>query len=502
MKSRFSSVVILAFWTSCTWAAQPAEFNFQAKLTDSNGAPLQGSHTLFFKLSRGSDELTADGGTLLFSEDTSANITNGIVNHAVGTGANKSPSELSASMLRTDSPVFLQVSVDTTNNVVLPRTRLESVPFSIVSADGDARIALEGGEVFPITISASGSYYLTGNITGVATQDGILITTSGVVLDLNGYSLIGKPNSGVGIHMTANLRSIEIRNGIITGGWSDAISAPDTVTDMFVHHIHAVGNRNGIEAGAGAMIEDCASEFNISNTGVIGIKVAESSVVRRCAVYSNSTTAANGACVGIETGLACLVTECVSIRNVAAGSGLSSGIRCSGACRILNNVCRDNSTSGSGTATTSGIDAGSGGEVSGNLCQNNSTNRPNVSVFGIVAGNDCHIFDNACIGNNASGGTRSIGIGVDNRCRVENNHCTAQTLAMNNFGIRVGTSTSSVGNLIIKNTTSTNATAGLRFENSTGSNYYAENIIDETTTVSQNGGSNVAGTGDRSNVAF
>src|SRR5438093_7800183 len=44
-------------------------------------------------------------------------------------------------------------------------------------------------------ISQPGSYYLTGNITGVASKHGIEIVASGVTLDLNGFDLLGAPGS-------------------------------------------------------------------------------------------------------------------------------------------------------------------------------------------------------------------------------------------------------------------------------------------------------------------
>src|SRR4051812_44068330 len=47
-------------------------------------------------------------------------------------------------------------------------------------------------------ISAPGSYYLSGNITGVAGKSGILISADSVTLDLNGFALIGG-GSGAGI---------------------------------------------------------------------------------------------------------------------------------------------------------------------------------------------------------------------------------------------------------------------------------------------------------------
>jgi hypothetical protein len=71
----------------------------------------------------------------------------------------------------------------------------------------------------PYAISASGSYYLTGNIT-VTTGTAIQITGSGVTLDLNGFSIISSasPTTGNGIEITGSARNIVVRNGTVQGG--------------------------------------------------------------------------------------------------------------------------------------------------------------------------------------------------------------------------------------------------------------------------------------------
>src|SRR5438105_3055049 len=51
-------------------------------------------------------------------------------------------------------------------------------------------------------ITQPGSYYLTGNITGVAAKNGIAIAASGVTLDLNGFDLLGVASSLDGVSVT------------------------------------------------------------------------------------------------------------------------------------------------------------------------------------------------------------------------------------------------------------------------------------------------------------
>src|SRR5205085_10415067 len=106
----------------------PARFNYQARLTDSGGAPLSGLHTLYFSLYAGGDANTSASGVLQSSEFAVLNIEGGIVNHTVGTGTGATVND---TMFRTGGNLFLLVAVDTPANVVLPRTLLQPAPYSI-----------------------------------------------------------------------------------------------------------------------------------------------------------------------------------------------------------------------------------------------------------------------------------------------------------------------------------------------------------------------------------
>ena len=72
---------------------------------------------------------------------------------------------------------------------------------------------------FPIQINASGSYYLTENITGVAGVDGIQINASDVTIDLNGFTLYGGGGGGgiTNFFQTGLWQGLTIRNGAIKG---------------------------------------------------------------------------------------------------------------------------------------------------------------------------------------------------------------------------------------------------------------------------------------------
>src|ERR1017187_7620780 len=71
----------------------------------------------------------------------------------------------------------------------------------------------------PFTISNSGSYYLTGNLT-VNSSSAITIATNQVTLDLNGFTISSTAPSaaGSGILLVSGLTDITIVNGHIKGG--------------------------------------------------------------------------------------------------------------------------------------------------------------------------------------------------------------------------------------------------------------------------------------------
>lgn len=132
-------VLVVTLISIGAFATQPVQFNYQAKLTDSNGAPLEGTHTFYFSIWSPGNINVPDGGTLRYSETVSLNAANGIINHAVGTGDHTAfGSPLDDTVFNRNLDVLLQVAVDTASNVVLPRTRLQSVPFAITARKADS----------------------------------------------------------------------------------------------------------------------------------------------------------------------------------------------------------------------------------------------------------------------------------------------------------------------------------------------------------------------------
>lgn len=139
MRACFPMVCVFMLLSGLTAsAAQPIRLNYQARLTDMSGAPLSGSHTLYFSLWGGptASAGVANSGANLFAETAVASFTNGIVTWPIGTGTITSGS-LAVALFDTSNDIYLQTAVDTGGNVVLPRTRLESVPFAVRAIASD-----------------------------------------------------------------------------------------------------------------------------------------------------------------------------------------------------------------------------------------------------------------------------------------------------------------------------------------------------------------------------
>ncbi|MDB6125709.1 MAG: hypothetical protein JWQ71_4702 [Pedosphaera sp.] len=82
----------------------------------------------------------------------------------------------------------------------------------------------------PYVITNAGSYYLTGNLTGVAGTNGITIIVDNVSIDLNGFSYTGD-----GIYDPSN--GIILNNNLYSNGGFNNLN----------NNIHATGSYNRIE---------------------------------------------------------------------------------------------------------------------------------------------------------------------------------------------------------------------------------------------------------------
>ena len=260
------------------------------------------------------------------------------------------------------------------------------------------------------TITASGSYYLTGNLT-VATGDGILISASRVSLDLMGFTIESTnpaAATGSGVLIYSTWTAVTVSNGQVRGnsifnatdgtltntGFSDGISAlgPNTgiaVSDLVISGIKGLGTTIGSGSVDRCTITGC--QFGIFAKTVrdcsvescrIGVTTSSSGFVSRCRI-----SVSGAACTGIS-GDDNLVENC----HVTAAGGSATGIG-SASGNIHHCWVSVSVTAGAGI----GIQA-----------QN-----------GLVSG--CHVLSSAFSGGTGADGIDATG-GIVNTCRIKANY--------------------------------------------------------------------------------
>ena len=278
-------------------------------------------------------------------------------------------------------------------------------------------------------ITQPGSYYLTGNITGVVGKHGIEIVASGVTLDLNGFDLVGVAGMGAfdGVSTTlAGLSNIAVFNGsvrnwgrhgidlgtfAVTGCRIEGVRASGNVSagvyagvNSTVAGCSASGGQYGIYASIGSALSDCSAK----GTSVYGLATDAGSTLTNCSAYNNAG-------LGISTSNGCTVTHCSAYLNTGSGISVSSGstvegctarsstldgIVCIASCVIRGNTC---SVNGNGSGDGAGIRATSAdNRIEGNTCT------------GADRGIDVDAAGNIIIRNPCSGNTTNWDIAAGN----------------------------------------------------------------------------------------
>jgi parallel beta-helix repeat protein len=270
-------------------------------------------------------------------------------------------------------------------------------------------------------ISAAGSYYLAGNITGESGKIGIEIAASGVTLDLNGFELLGVAGSVDGVRTTvADLTNIAVVNGSVRnwgGKGVDLAFAPFPSHNGRVADVIASGNGNtGIFAGANYVVTRCTARQN----GGFGIATSSGSTITNCAATGNTVN-------GFQGSGGCTIADCAAYLNVGNGIGSGGG----------STITRCSATDNGGY----GIFAHVGTVVTDCFAGYNTGD-------GIVAFMHATIRGNSCVLNGDPGDGAGIhATAADNR--IEGNNCT-----LNDRGIDVDVG----GNFIARNTCSGNTT--------------------------------------------
>ncbi len=276
-----------------------------------------------------------------------------------------------------------------------------------------------GTSIFKIT--QPGSYYLTGNITGVAGKHGIEISASGVTLDLNGFDLVGVPGSLDGVTVVGGgLSSIAVINGSVRTWGGDGVDLATAIPiNSRVERVHATGNTgDGIHTGNAAAVTNCAVYQNNGNGIQVGVgcTVADSSSYdsggdgistgNGCTLSGCSSSINTGA--GIDTTFDCVITDCSARGN--SGGGIATDVRCS----LANCAASGN--------TGIGIGTNSGSTLTNCSADSNTGNGINTSSTCTIS--NCSAYSNQGDGINASQGN------VITNCSVSNS---------SGHGIRVST---------------------------------------------------------------
>jgi parallel beta-helix repeat protein len=273
--------------------------------------------------------------------------------------------------------------------------------------------SLSGSATALYLIAAPGSYYLTGNISGVLGKNGVEITADGVTLDLSGFAIAGSGKAnGQDAGIVTGSKGLALYNGTIrdwagggvvgagvrSGRFSDLQVLDNGSAGLSVGYgatvlrVAANGNAGGILADVGAVILDCS----LLNNTTEGIHAGFGSLVKNCTV--SGTSGGAGIFTVYSSVVDCSVFECgtgIFVNGSSLVSGCTvvgntgDGILANDRCRIVGNLCHNNAT----VAGTAGIHCTSvGNTIDGNQLSGNSVGlktgaSPNVIIRNIASGN-------------------------------------------------------------------------------------------------------------------
>lgn len=266
----------------------------------------------------------------------------------------------------------------------------------------------------PYEISAPGSYYLCGSLTGIAGTNGITVNASDVTLDLFGHALIGVPGSVDGINVKAGRRTIVIRNGIVSHWGGD-----------------------GVNAGASSVSSVQVEELLSNTNGSAGVRVNSLSSVLRCQANEN-----NGHGI-VGVGVSILVKDCVASFNKLDGINLPTSSS------VIDCTARDNFDDGivlAGGAYVAGCSSVAN-DAAGIVVSGPGSTVVNCSIAasgqeGLRIGSETYAFNNN-VDQSGSGGVHANILVTLTGNRLEANHA---------IGGDIGISVQSNRNFVIRNT--------------------------------------------------
>jgi hypothetical protein len=257
----------------------------------------------------------------------------------------------------------------------------------------------------PHTIVIPGAYYITTNLFGSSTFNGITIAASDVTLDLGGFVMAGVTGSLDGILVSGVRSNIAVFNGTLRGWGSYGLNAQTAVNSQARHLRFSTNASKGVWIGTNGLITDCNAWANGSD----GFVAHHGSTLTRCLAAGNGDD-------GFDLFSACVAEVCTASGNA------SNGIEADSA----NTIARCTTSNNRGV----GILAGEGSLVRDCAVSGNSGS-------GIEVTTRCQVLQNSASHN-------GIGIrGTGERNRIDSNTSMANT----NFGVRID----GASNLIVRN---------------------------------------------------
>lgn len=239
-------------------------------------------------------------------------------------------------------------------------------------------------------ITQSGSYYLTGNLTGALSKSGIKVVADGVTIDLNGFAMTGFAGTLAGIHSPNGTSALTVKNGSIISWGTDGINISGANSAIITGVSFLYNTGRGLNGNSAVYASDCTASGNGSD----GISCGSYGTVINCIANQNGAA-------GIRVVTGASVSNCTATFNTTDGI-LAVG----GACHIRSNTCTFNGSGGigAGIRTTSTdnriednqcsnadfgikIEGWNGNFLSRNTCTSNSTN------WDIPAGNVCLVIN-------------------------------------------------------------------------------------------------------------
>lgn len=170
-------------------------------------------------------------------------------------------------------------------------------------------------------ISRPGSYYLTAGITIGGNEDGVLITTTGVTLDLNGHRITAAEPGGLGYGVKIQVPTrpadrIVVRNGSIANCGGGVYSNSSQLVN--VEHLRVLSvSGYGVYIHGTATSAATATDVHVIGATGYGILLDGNSIADSCSV-TNLTKSL--------TGIQAKIARDCAVQNIKGDSGSVAGI--------------------------------------------------------------------------------------------------------------------------------------------------------------------------------